>query len=986
MKKLVLLLFLFLSISINAQINQNVTPYQLCSDPNLPGFANFDLAIKVPEILQGLNPTENNVSFYQTLTDSQTGTNALLTPTSYISPYNPFTIYVRVVNNQTGELGGITSFQCEALPAPTANPADLEFCDMMELALYNLSDADSQITGGVSGSIVSYHETLNDALTGGTVIPPGGYIPLINPGNQTLYARVSNPSTGCFNTTTLTLHTHNCTPCQTPTLVVNSSVTYNNALISWTDSGAATIWQIISLSAGSPAPTISSTGMYTPVNPYVLGDLVPNTNYDVYVRSICYNGLSDWSEPTTVTTPTAPPVCGGNFIDQGGINANYPNNSNYTTTICPTTPGDSVSVTFTSFNTEVNQDALYVYDGANITPSALIASSNAEGNVPGGLAGGYWGNTIPGPFISSSANGCLTFNFRSDANNTLEGWVANVSCITVPCEPPTTITVSNLTGTSVTINWNNPSNGNSREVLILPQDSPPPTFDSFGNVTQANPYVVTGLSPDVCYTVYVRTICALYSEWSAPVDFCMFNCENNADCAESLNLIAFLDSNNNGIKDSGEQNFTYGNFVYQVNDSLVNQYGTSNNGYYYIFDSNPTNSYDIQFDVNTDLTSYYTSAVTHNNITLPSGSGGNTLYFPVVNILPHVDARVSLINSGQPRPGFTYTVSILYQNYGSQTISNGTLNFTKDPNLTITNVSEAGVLSTANGFSFDFTNIAPFESRSLYVTFLVPTIPTVALGDLVTNTTSIQISNDIDLSNNNTSLTQAIVGSYDPNDMTESHGGKIVHSTFTASDYLYYTIRFENTGTASAEFIRVEDILDSQLDENTFEMISASHSVNTKRNGNQLTWHFYNVDLPPTITNPAASHGYVYFKIKPKSGYAVGAIIPNTASIYFDYNPAIITNTFTTQFVQALSNSTFNSTTISLHPNPTSTNFVVNTTGIVKISEISIYDVTGKKIFTMNENKLDRIAIDVSFFAKGIYLVEMTSEDHQKLTKKLIIQ
>ena len=919
MKKTLLFLIFILSISTNAQINQSVSPYQLCSDANSPGFAYFDLTIKISEILQGLNPTENYLTFHETFTDSQTGANPIPTPTSYISTYNPFTIYVRVVNNQTGELVGITSFQCEALSAPTANPADLEFCDMMELAIYNLNDADTQITGGATGFIVTYHETLADAQAGTNAIAPG-YVPSINPGNQTLYARVVNATTGCFNTTTLTLHTHNCgEPCPTPTNLTATNITITSFTLDWQynpGSMGSIFLRALVLPFGSPAPIgdIPGTIDFSSALPnYTFTGLSPNTSYSVYLKKYCSTSItSDWSSPITITTLVAPPICGGNFIDQGGINANYPNNSNFTTTICPSNPGDSVSVTFTSFNTEVNQDALYVYDGANITPSALIASSNAAGNVPGGLAGGFWGNTIPGPFISSSANGCLTFNFRSDANNTLEGWVANVSCITVPCEPPTTITVSNVTGTSVTINWNNPSNENSHEVLILPQGSPPPTFDSFGNVTQANPYVVTGLSPDVCYTVYVRTICALYSEWSAPVDFCMFNCENNADCAESLNLIAFLDSNNNGIKDSGEQNFTYGNFVYQVNDSVVNQYGTSNNGYYYIFDSNPTNSYDIQFDVNTDLTTYYTSAVTQNNITLPTGSGGNTLYFPIINPIPHVNAMIGINPSGQPVPGFYYTNIISYQNNGTQTIPSGTITFTNQSNVSISAISVSGTIATPTGFTYDFPDLAPFESRSIYVTFLVPTLPTVALGDLVTNTASIQISNDIDLSNNNATVTQEIVGSYDPNDMTESHGGKIVHSTFTAADYLYYTIQFENTGSASAEFVKVTDLLDSQLDESTFEMISASHDVNTKRVGNQLTWHFYNINLPSTSSNPSGSHGFISFRIKPKAGYAIGDIIPNTASIYFDYNPAIVTNTFNTEFVNALSNSTFDANTISL--------------------------------------------------------------------------
>ncbi|ESU29652.1 putative adhesin [Flavobacterium limnosediminis JC2902] len=82
------------------------------------------------------------------------------------------------------------------------------------------------------------------------------------------------------------------------------------------------------------------------------------------------------------------PVCGGTFTDPAGPSANYANNSDYTVTIFPTNPGEAVTVTFTSFSTEVNYDGLYVFNG-NTTSSPQISSGNLSGNVPGGLAGAF---------------------------------------------------------------------------------------------------------------------------------------------------------------------------------------------------------------------------------------------------------------------------------------------------------------------------------------------------------------------------------------------------------------------------------------------------------------------------------------------------------------------------------------------------------------------------------------------------------------------
>ena len=102
------------------------------------------------------------------------------------------------------------------------------------------------------------------------------------------------------------------------------------------------------------------------------------------------------------------PVCGDVFMDPGQ-SSNYANNTDYTVTIYPTNPGDKVTVTFTSFNTEATYDGLYIFDGNSIN-APQIASANAAANIPGGLAGAYWGTAIPGPFTSTSSDGSLTFH------------------------------------------------------------------------------------------------------------------------------------------------------------------------------------------------------------------------------------------------------------------------------------------------------------------------------------------------------------------------------------------------------------------------------------------------------------------------------------------------------------------------------------------------------------------------------------------------
>jgi uncharacterized repeat protein (TIGR01451 family) len=453
--------------------------------------------------------------------------------------------------------------------------------------------------------------------------------------------------------------------------------------------------------------------------------------------------------------------------------------------------------------------------------------------------------------------------------------------------------------------------------------------------------------------------------------------------SDGIKLHAFLDNNSNGIQDGLEPNFTYGQFHYDINSGLVTHSAPSN-GTLFIYESNPINSYNISYTIDGPFANHYTVApATYSNITVANGSGITTYNFPVT-VIPFSDLSVQLYNYGAPpRPGFIYQNYITYTNYGNQTIASGTVTFVKDPLLTITNISVPGTVSNANGFTLDFVNLLPNQTRYIVVSIQVPTIPTVALGQQLTNTCSVSIpANDTNINNNTSNLTQTIVGSYDPNDKAEKHGGEVVFSNFTADNYLTYTIRFENTGTANAVNVKVDDLLDSQLDETSVTTISASHQFVLKRINNALSWHFDGIDLPPSVEGDAVTgHGYIVFQIKPKTGFALGDVIPNTANIYFDFNPAIVTNTCTTEFVPFLGIDAFDSSTFEYYPNPTSgiVTFNMKNTSTT-IDNIEVTDILGKTLFSKTIDYRDA-AIDLSIFEKGIYLITLKANGQQKTFK-----
>jgi gliding motility-associated-like protein len=297
--------------------------------------------------------------------------------------------------------------------------------------------------------------------------------------------------------------------CPKPTSLVTSAVTSTNATLAWTNNSSATTFHVLALPCGSPVPNASTVGwISTTNNPYTFTTLNPDTCYTLYVRAECSGtDISDWSQGVNITTQPVPPACGGTFTDPGGSNANYANNANVTTTICPTNATDLVTVSFLSFATENNFDRLRVYDGSNnLAP----------------LIGNFTGNALPPDVVSSVPGGCLTFVFTSDGSVTAAGWIANVTCGPAPtCPKPTAVTTSAVTSTNATVAWTNNSSATTFHVLALPCGSPLPDATTTGWIsTTTNPYTFTTLSPDTCYTFYVRAECSAtdISNWSQGVN------------------------------------------------------------------------------------------------------------------------------------------------------------------------------------------------------------------------------------------------------------------------------------------------------------------------------------------------------------------------------------------------------------------------------------------------------------------------------------
>ena len=151
------------------------------------------------------------------------------------------------------------------------------------------------------------------------------------------------------------------------------------------------------------------------------------------------------------------------------------------------------------------------------------------------------------------------------------------------------------------------------------------------------------------------------------------------------------------------------------------------------------------------------------------------------------------------------------------------------------------------------------------------------------------------------SLVNILRCAYDPNDKRVVPMGEFDEGFVQLDQELEYTVRFQNTGNDTAFTVLITDQLSNNLDQSTFEFISASHEVVYAINdGREISFLFEDIMLPDSTTNEQESHGFVKFKIKPDKDINENAIVRNRAEIFFDFNQPIITDFTRNTFVSII--------------------------------------------------------------------------------------
>ena len=508
-------------------------------------------------------------------------------------------------------------------------------------------------------------------------------------------------------------------------------------------------------------------------------------------------------------------------------------------------------------------------------------------------------------------------------------------------------------------------------------------FPVFGtNLVNPNKFNISN-NPFTCVPNYIPAMNA--------ATLAMPLCQNNDTinnpnaCIGARGIVGktYFDTNSNCYEDSLDTNVKYVSLkLYNSNNAFVGYTYSAINGIYQFYTTPGT--YKVSID--TAFTPYKVNCLNPGIDSIVTVTSGNQL---IENINFEVDCKsgydvgtISAATSCLVFPGeqhflklFSGDISQFFgMNCAAGLSGQVVLNLTGP--YTYISPFPGALTPSVSGSTFtynisDFGNIDNMNAFGL----LLQTDTLAQGGDFICGNVVVSpTSGDNNLWNNNVNFCYAVSNSYDPNN-------KEVYPTDVLpgyNDWFNYTIHFQNTGTAPAINISIVDTLNANLDLSTFEFLTSSHPSTVQLTGNRVKFRFANIMLPDSSSDLFGSQGFVQYRIKPNANLPLGTQIKNTAHIYFDFNPAIVTNTTINNFTTLVTKTqptVFNDQTVILYPNPS--NGIFNFKDTKNLKQVEVYNLLGEQILAQGNQK----QINLSGFSKGIYYARINGEMVVKLVK-----
>lgn len=562
--------------------------------------------------------------------------------------------------------------------------------------------------------------------------------------------------------------------------------------------------------------------------------------------------------------------------------------------------------------------------------------------------------------------------YQTDLNGFLSDitWLKNLNGTGV-FEAAQSLTDSNLKPNDLSLHDLN--NDSIKEIIVQTGTNINVFYSQSGNVQYSDPqfiadnsnsvfngYLFSDLDNDGDMDLFYPSISSLY--WVENVHISNY---------PFIHVYAYRDLNFNGTHESFEPGINNVKFDYSRSN---NSHFTDTTGHFTLYNILPDDQVSVVMDtcweLKTNNSPYTVTGAEEDGDTIRFGFApdGEITFKPQIGIY-YVNGRM--------RCGLNSPFSFVLENRGCQettysievTFDERIQNYSLVPDASVNN----------NTISWAALEIEPGDINTYALNAEVP-LPNF-VGDSLNFTVRVYrhlFGNK--LLQDSAFFSSVIRCSYDPNDKLVQPNRTQYEENYTLFDEtIQYTVRFQNTGNDTAYLVVIDDYLSPDLDWSTFRPIAASHPFTTQLFDSGLVrFTFADIFLPDSTTNESASNGFVTFRIDPIDSLSENTLIKNKAEIFFDFNPAIITNETESVLVSQLPVSVdvteirlYNS--VIVYPNPFSdiVYFELQDNWKNKHAQIKIMDATGRVIEIIDRQIDPAFTWKADVHASGLYFWQL---------------
>ena len=468
---------------------------------------------------------------------------------------------------------------------------------------------------------------------------------------------------------------------------------------------------------------------------------------------------------------------------------------------------------------------------------------------------------------------------------------------------------------------------------------------------------------------------------------------NGSNCGYNFGILnnsaticgtVYFDANDNHSQDQNESGIPNARVVFTSGGQVVYTAYTDQYGHYCAV--LPAGTYVI-----TAGSSLYTGGVvTPASITVTAAAGGSyqNNNFGIYVQPGACDLSINVTPNTTITPGYAAWYQIQVCNVGP-VVTSGVVNLFYDPSLKYNYASPAPASQNSSTFtaSWNLDNLNPGSCQYYYVSLTADS--TIIPGQFIFTLASVNTTGCTDANQNNNvdTVHQNATASWDPNNKQVSPAGIGPEGGIDGNQWLTYTINFQNTGTAPAVNIVVQDTLSANLDVSTFKMLGASLPYTMQFAGNEVIWKFNSVMLPDSAVDQQGSHGFVSFMILPLQGLPGKTQITNSADIFFDYNAGVKTNQTlnTIDYTLSVAQIAADNVTITLQPNPFNQFTTIKIDGAEGPYQLNVYDMLGRAVKAQSATG-NTFNVDRGGLASGMYMYEIIEQGKVIGKGKMIAQ